>query len=60
MNTEPTIAITYALMRRILDAFLEMRNQGAKCSDPLLMEALDKEMAEHDRRLPLRQWARHL
>jgi hypothetical protein len=46
---EPAIPVSYSLLRRILEAFLDMQAQGAVCKDQRLMEDLDREMAGFDR-----------
>jgi hypothetical protein len=43
------IPVSSSLMQRILDAFLDMQAQGARCKDDRLMEDLDRELAEYDR-----------
>lgn len=51
MTGEPKVPISYSLLQRILTAFLDMvQDQGARCSDKNLMEDLDREMAEYDRK----------
>jgi hypothetical protein len=42
------IPVSYGLLQRILNAFLDMQSQGAKCHDENLMEDLDNELAKHD------------
>jgi len=49
-NKADCISVPVTLLRHFCDAFLQMRMQGAQCSDPTLFEDLDKVIASHERK----------